>query len=107
MVARRPSRQLSVFGRVLAIGCVLTIFALSVLAASPSLHERLHHGTGTTADDGCAIVQFATGVTVLLTMAAVTPRASDWQSLPYPQSAELVLISPRYRLQPERGPPAA
>ena len=95
--------------RGLAVGCVAVVFALTVFAASPDLHERLHHDTGATSsvDDGCAIVLFGIGVSALLAFTAAPRRSMAWREQVYARPAALWLDSPHYRLQPGRGPPLA
>ena len=89
----------------LALSCALLVFALGVFAASPLLHQQLHHAADTAADDGCAIVLFAGGVSVPVILAAPPPAPAEWQELRALVSHEICLDSPRYLLQPGRGPP--
>jgi len=76
-----------------------------VFAASPTLHERLHAGPQAVADDGCAVALFAGGVSLDVPVVALPPSATQWSELPAATTRELFLESPRYLLQPERGPP--
>jgi hypothetical protein len=103
----RQSRSADYIRRVLATGCAAVIFALGLFAASPSLHEQLHHKAGASSDDGCAVVLFAGGVSMPLAVVAVPPRSAEWTEQAYVSSTEIFLDSPRYLLQPERGPPIA
>lgn len=89
---------------ILATGCAVVVFALGVFAASPSLHHQLHAGTHAAPDDGCAVTLFAGGVAVAAPVIALPPSA-DWLELPAIVSVEVLRESPRYLLQPERGPP--
>jgi uncharacterized membrane protein YgdD (TMEM256/DUF423 family) len=85
--------------------CAVVIFALGLFAASPVLHEQLHHHAQPMADDGCAIVMFAGGALVPVAVTAVPPpRALSYEQRDI-RSAEIFLSSPHYRLQPECGPP--
>jgi len=93
--------------RILATGCALLVFGLGLFAASPVLHQQLHHNPGSSAEDGCAIVLFANGVSVPLVLAAPPPPSVDWHEQIHVRLAEVFLDSPRYLLQPERGPPLA
>ena len=93
--------------RLLAAGCVALVFALGLFAVSPSLHERLHHDTDQVADDGCAIVLFASGVSVPLAVTAVPPAPVVWCEQLQLSPTEIILSSPRYLLPPELGPPIA
>ncbi len=101
----RQSRLVSFFRSALAAGGAVLIFVLGLFAASPILHQHLHHDTGLAADDGCAIVLFANGVSLPLTVIAAPPTAVEWGEQPYHSSIEIILDSPRYLLHPERGPP--
>jgi hypothetical protein len=94
-----------VIRRILALGCVALVFALGVFAASPVLHEQLHAGSQAVADDGCAVALFAGGVSLVVPVVALPPSSEQWAELPGSVSRELFLESPRYLLQPERGPP--
>jgi len=97
-------RRADVCRRFLAAGIALLVFALGVFAASPALHDWLHSRTGTATDDGCAIVLFAGGVSVPLAVTALPPSV-EWSGQSYGRSKEIFLDSPRYLLQPGRGPP--
>ena len=85
--------------------CALLVFTLGLFAASPLLHEQLHHATDH-ADDGCAIVLFANGVAVPLAVPVLPPPSTGWRGQPYLVTAEVSGNSPRYLQLPGRGPPA-
>lgn len=87
------------------MGCAVLIFVLGIFAASPTLHSQLHHGTDSSVDDGCAITLFANGVSVSLPVIVLPPPAGEWRELSVVALREVLLDSPRYLLQPERGPP--
>ncbi len=82
----------------------MLVFAVGVFWASPILHGKLHRNNHVVSDDGCAIVLFAGGVSVPLAVTAVPPSI-EWRVQSYACSTEIFLDSPRYLLQPERGPP--
>lgn len=105
MVLLRHCRCSEFFRRLLAASCIALVMALGVFAASPSLHELLHHHNQTALNDGCAIALFARGVSVPLTVIAVPPAPVEWRRQSIADSTELFLVSSRYLLQPERGPP--
>jgi hypothetical protein len=107
MGARRQTPLPGIFRRILAAGSAALIFALGLFAASPVLHDQLHHVTAATPDDGCAIVLFGNGVSVPVALSAPPPVAVDWCEPRPDGSTEILFDSPRYLLQPERGPPAA
>lgn len=102
MSSRRHTEPL--FRRVLAAAGVAVVFALTVFAASPSLHAWLHHDTAPQADN-CAVVLFASGVTLAVGAAAVPAPRVAWREFVPVAVAELHLVAPRYLRQPERGPP--
>ena len=91
--------------RLLAVGCAALVFALGLLAASPVLHGHLHHDDASAVDDGCAVVLFAGGGSVPMALRATPPPPAEWCEAVYAGSTEVCLDSPRYLLQPERGPP--
>ena len=90
--------------RLLAAGGVALVLLLTVLAASPELHARLH-GNASDADHECAITLYQHGVVaaaveaalvtvawIFLTRAAITPQTGDF-------------LRARYRLPPALAPP--
>ena len=91
--------------RLLAAVCIVVVFALGLLAASPVLHDQLHHGQAPATDDGCAVVLFANGISVPLALIALPPAPVEWRKQDYFGATELLLDSPRYLLQPVCGPP--
>ncbi len=86
-------------------GCAVLIFALGLFAVSPALHNQLHPAPHSSLDDGCAVALFASGVSVSPGLVALPPMAREGRDLPCIVSQEVFLDSPRYLLQPERGPP--
>jgi hypothetical protein len=92
--------------RALAAAGVVLVFALGLFAASPELHGKLH-ASDQVADDGCAVVLFAGGVVLLTVASALPPRLVAWPETARVAFATPFVDSPRYLLQPERGPPAA
>ena len=107
MAVGRQSELVDILRRALAAGSAAMVFALGVFAASPALHEQLHVGSDSALDDGCAIVLFANGVSMPLAMTAPPPPVATWCQQPPVSAPEVLVESPRYLLQPERGPPAA
>jgi hypothetical protein len=101
------SSQSRVLRSILAAGCAVIIFALGLFAVSPNLHEHLHHGSEQMQDDGCAVMQFAGGVSMPLAFAALPVPSAEWREQRYPGWTDVILSSPRYLLQPGHGPPAA
>lgn len=94
----------SLFRRFLAVGGVALVLALTVLAASPSLHAWLHHDETPQADN-CAVVLFASGVTLAVGAAVVLAPKVLWRELAPVTVAELHLATPRHLRPPLCGPP--
>jgi hypothetical protein len=103
----RLTPLLALLRRTFAAGMAGLVFVLGLFAASPVLHHQLHHGSDLTSlDDGCVIAHFASGVSVPAPVSAPPPPLADFSRDPQATSSEICLNSPRYLLQPERGPPA-
>lgn len=100
-----PPTPLRLLHRSIAVGAVLLTLLLSAAAASPGLHDWLHGDAGHGANDNCAVVLFATGVTLAATAIAVAALPLVWRVERARFAAEIFLASPRYLRQPERGPP--
>ena len=86
---------------------MLLVLALTVLAASPHLHARLHADDAAHSPDeqGCVVTLFAQGVEPLLA-AAFLIFAPLLRVIAAPPSArEVFLVAPRFLRLPERGPP--
>ena len=68
--------------RGIAAGAAILIFVLSLLAVSPSLHERLHDGMdSTTGPDHCAVALLTTGICVAVPVMAPAPHVASWSEL--------------------------
>lgn len=94
------------FRRFIAIGAAALVLTLSVLAASPAAHERLHHDCLQDTTHACAVVLFAQGIWSALSSVAIAAPAIVWCEFILLPRPELRLATPRYLRQPERGPPA-
>lgn len=106
MSTLRRSRLLSeTHRRLLTAGSVALVLVLSVLGSSPELHRLIHGGADAGHEDGCAIMLFAHGVSAPSDTAVPDATPETWVALSRPETIEIFLTSPRYRLQPERGPP--
>jgi hypothetical protein len=105
----------------LAIGLVLT---LTVLAASPELHERLHGhdaapaavhhdgipGSSVQADDsdeGCVVTLFAQGIVLALSILALAFTGQTLRLADFADFDRVIPESPRYLHLPPQGPPLA
>jgi hypothetical protein len=89
-----------------ALGIAL-ILLLGTAAVSPGLHHRMHSdGCDETASQhSCAVVLFASGVTLMTAAIAVPAPRVAWHDAGRPVHTEILLVAPRYLRQPERGPP--
>lgn len=121
MTATTPTFGPDWLRRSLAAGGAALVLALTVFAASPAAHEWMHartstcsghshgheHGPAKTGDEdaGCAVVLFASGVDLPVEPAAALPPRLRAEDVTPVTAAEVLLISPRYLRQPERGPP--
>ncbi|MEO6004039.1 MAG: hypothetical protein ABIZ04_14115 [Opitutus sp.] len=97
-----PIALLRRFGAAVGIALLLLI---SASAASPALHQWLHADSGFDASDNCAVVLFASGVTIASALIALTGSANRWIRLRPLPIEEVLVVSPRYLRLPERGPP--
>lgn len=86
---------------------VAVLLLLSASAASPVVHHWLHADGGTDNSDNCAVVLFASGVTLAAAAVAITRPSLRWVELRVQAVAAVFVASPRYLRQPERGPPAS
>jgi len=103
----RQTPLVNFFHRGLATSCAALVFVLGLFAASPSLHAHLHGSVALGDDHQCAIAVFASGFSVPLEVAMVVPPAAHVLQWCAPGVTEIYLGSPRFLLQPERGPPQA
>jgi hypothetical protein len=94
--------------RAFAAFCAMLVLALTVFAASPIAHGLLHDDeTQPTADDSCAVMLFASGVSLPLGTVVVVAPAGLPEDVSTGPATEIFFVSPRYLHQPERGPPAS
>ena len=101
----RHRRLIESLRRLMAAGCIALVFALGLFAVSPSLHALLHQHDQSSAEDGCAVVLFASGVSAPAAPIAVPPVSVEWQEQSFADAARQYVDSPRYLLLPGRGPP--
>lgn len=115
----RLSPQPSLPSRLIAVMGIALVMLLNVLAASPTLHARLHGQEPTPehaahdqapvgdSDHECAVTLFAHGVTALLffcllLLSRFVARSPVWHANDW-----LVAARPRYWLVPSHAPPLA
>jgi hypothetical protein len=107
----RPTAVADRLRRVLAGGCAMLVLALTIFAASPGAHRLLHdedHGHAhAVAEDACAVVLFASGVSLPYACVTVAPPITALHGVSPVAAADVFLVSPRYLRHPERGPPAS
>jgi hypothetical protein len=88
-----------------AAGGVALVLMLSVFAASPALHHWLHGDGSADAGDSCAVVLFASGVTLAAGVALVAAEPQVWREAYARPIGAVFVASPRHLRHPERGPP--
>lgn len=93
--------------RLFAAGGAALVFALTVFAASPALHEHLHCATDTAHDESCPVVLFASAADLPTAAVAAPVPHPTAQTLAPAVAREIFLSPPRYLRQPERGPPVS
>jgi len=122
-MARPEHIRHSLLSRATASLAIMLVLALSVFAASPELHERLHghgpvavsglhqdagpagHTQDAQDDDGCVVTLFAQGVVLALAVVALaftgqTLRPDDFELLD-----RVIPDAPRYLHLPPQAPP--
>lgn len=100
-LAHSPSR----FQRACALLAAGLLLLLTLSAVSPLLHAWLHADADHEPNHQCAVVLFASGVTLAPATALTAPDLA-WREQPPATARVLFLIGTRYLRQPERGPPA-
>lgn len=94
------------FRRAIAALGVALVLLLSASAASPGLHHHFHgDGAQDAGNDNCAVVLFANGLTLAVAAIGVAAPHATWSERAPQFVEEILLASPRYLRQPERGPP--
>ena len=88
---RRHLLQAEAPRRLLAAAGIALVLLLSVLAANPELHRVLHADGDAAAEDGCAVVLFAHGVSAPFDSAVLAVTPADWSALNRPETAEIFL----------------
>jgi hypothetical protein len=103
----RPFQRGETFRRVIASSGIALVLLLAALSASPNLHRAFHADDAIAADDGCAVVQFAQGISSAPDPLLAAAATVVFHLERIPAAAEKFLASPRYLHQPERGPPVS
>ena len=112
-MSSRAEHPLFRFTAVLAVLCVLV---LTVLAASPELHARLHAAGAEQAEQSapvgdadhmCAVTLFANGLLALALFCLMLLIAPLVRGSLVRAVDEIAAAQPYYRLRPAQAPPAA
>jgi hypothetical protein len=109
-------RKPTLLTRFTALLAMLLVLALTVLAASPDLHERLHsHDThATTApghpaaaddEDGCVVTLFAQGIILALALLALAFTGQVLRLANIPALAWIPPEAPGFLFLPTQAPP--
>jgi hypothetical protein len=110
--------------RLTALLAIALVMALTVLASSPELHERLHghhagaagasHDEGVPAqapkadqDDGCVVTLFAQGVVLALAIVALAFTGVTLRARVFAVFDRIIPEAPRYLHLPTQAPPSA
>jgi hypothetical protein len=121
---RRHTRLPSVPLRAAASLAALLVLVLTVLAASPELHQRLHghdsvpgaaHAPGAQAgrshaddaDDGCVVTLFAQGLVLSLALWALAFAGRVLRALDPASDDRVSRSAPSFLLLPSQAPPLA
>jgi hypothetical protein len=91
--------------RLTAAAGVAVVLALTVLAVSPTLHAWLHGEKQLDANDDCAVVLFAHGLTPALAALVLLGLFLRRRPEILPLPAVLFLVEPSFDLPPGCGPP--
>jgi len=91
--------------RLVAGAGVALVLALTVLSVSPTLHAWLHGERQLDANDDCAVVLFAHGLTPALAALVLLGLFLRRRPESLPRPAVLLLVAPSFDLPPGCGPP--
>jgi hypothetical protein len=103
-MSRRDSTLPPFYRAVAAAGAAL-VLVLTVLAVCPTLHAWLHGEKQVDADDDCAVVLFAQGVTPALAAVVAVVAALRVLAEKLPDPARVFLAAPDFQFPPTCGPP--
>jgi hypothetical protein len=119
---RNGHRQLSFLNQATASFASILVLVLTVLAASPELHERLHgHGPDSAAsthhsgarpaqgllddDDGCVVTLFAQGIVLPLAILALAFAGRVLRLINTCADDRFSAVAARFLLLPSQAPP--
>ena len=111
-----PRDRPSLLTRTTALLGILMVLALTVLAASPDLHERLHahdaapgaaaHHDAAADDDGCVVTLFAQGVIAALLFLSLAVTGQRVRLAGLSAFDRVFPAAPSYLFLPTQAPPA-
>src|ERR1700689_188128 len=115
----RKQRRNSLLARAVAALAAALVLVLTVLAASPELHERLHalgaaastasHPSGganaAEDEDGCVVTLFAQGLVLPLALLVLAACLRTLRLPDFDQLDRVTLAAPRYLRLPTQAPP--
>ena len=97
----------SLVHRVTGLLALAVMLTLTVASGSPVVHDCLHTDPSQDSDHQCAVVLFASGVTLVPGATELLRAEMTCRSQQVAAFEELFVVSPRYLRQPERGPPVS
>jgi hypothetical protein len=101
----RLSTPIDLFRRALAGAMAALVLALALATASPAAHDLLHQPDRPRTDDHCAVMLFASGVSMPLGCVHVAAPTVAWQPFVRVCAPEVFISAPRYLRLPSQGPP--
>jgi hypothetical protein len=121
-MTRKGHRPLSFLTQATASFAAILVLVLTVLAASPELHERLHgHGPDSASeahhsgarparglpddDDGCVVTLFAQGIVLPLAILALAFAGRVLRLIDARADERFSAVAPRFLLLPSQAPP--
>jgi hypothetical protein len=119
---RQIQNRPSLAARVTAALAIVLVLALTVLASSPELHERLHghhagaagaahqdgipdNGASPDGEDGCIVTLFAQGVVLTLALVALAFTGQTLRLSDFALFDRVIPEAPRYLHLPTQAPP--
>jgi hypothetical protein len=121
-VQGKSHRHPSILTQATASFAAILVLVLTVLAASPELHERLHGHTPLVSgaanhsgakpaqglpddDDGCVVTLFAQGIVLPLAILALAFAGRILRLVDACADSRLSAVAPRFLLLPSQAPP--
>jgi hypothetical protein len=120
---RREQGPPSLLTRILAALAIALVLVLTILAASPELHERLHglgpgsaataHHDGSSSggsraaddEDGCVVTLFAQGLVLPVALLAFAFTGRTLRLISFDLCERVIPPAPRYLRLPSQAPP--